>query len=198
MKRGPAVFVDRDGVINALVHYPDFSEWESPREPSALRLLDGVEAALRELRNVGMPVFLVSNQPSFAKGKTSLENLQAVHDRLIEELASQDASLTGAYYCFHHPNAVVPEYAVRCSCRKPAPGLLQEAAASRGLDLEASWMIGDQDSDVQSGAAAGCRTILIPNQHSAAKRGHSIPTAVAKDLSDAVRIILQAEGKNVA
>ena len=193
MKQASAVFLDRDGILNELVHYADWGEMESPREPEALRIREGVPEALLELTLAGWSLFVVSNQPSYAKGKTSLENLKAVHARLEVHLAQRQIRFKAALYCFHHPNGVVSAVSGFCTCRKPKPGLLLKAAAEHKLDLASCWMVGDQDSDVECGAAAGTRTILVPNEHSAAKRGRSAPHVIARDLKTAVRVILQTE-----
>lgn len=168
MKR--AVFLDRDGTLNALLYYADTQEYESPRTPEALALLAGVEAALHQLAAAGYSLFLVSNQPSYAKGKTSLENLQAVHTRLVEHLTSREITLTESYYCYHHPKGIIPAYTTVCTCRKPGTASLLSARDTYNLDLSESWMIGDQDTDIQCGSNAGCRTILLDYAPSANKR----------------------------
>jgi D-glycero-D-manno-heptose 1,7-bisphosphate phosphatase len=198
VSRRGAVFLDRDGVLNELVHYPDFGEWESPRAPEALRVNDGVAEALAQLSAAGWRLFLVSNQPSYAKGKTTLEDLKAVHAELETRLAAHGVRLDGAFYCYHHPQGIVAGYSGACDCRKPRPGSLLKAADAHGVELSASWMVGDQDSDVECGAAAGCRTILLPNERSAAKCGKSRPDAIAPDLRHAVQIILQTSGSQAA
>jgi D-glycero-D-manno-heptose 1,7-bisphosphate phosphatase len=165
-----AIFLDRDGTLNALVYYADTQEYESPREAQALTLLPSIETALQSLSANGYSLFLVSNQPSYAKGKTSLENLQAVHTHLINKLAGQGVQLTEAYYCYHHPKGVVPAYTTVCNCRKPGIESLLRARDSYDLNLGESWMIGDQDSDIQCGLNAGCRTILLEYAPSVNKR----------------------------
>ncbi len=168
MKR--AVFLDRDGTLNALLYYADTQEYESPRMADALTLLPAVEAALRQLISGDYSLFLVSNQPSYAKGKTSLENLQAVHTRLVEHLSSREINLTEAYYCYHHPRGIIPAYTTVCTCRKPGIASLLKARDTYGIDLSESWMIGDQDTDIQCGSNAGCQTILLDYAPSANKR----------------------------
>jgi D-glycero-D-manno-heptose 1,7-bisphosphate phosphatase len=89
------------------------------------------------------------------------------------------------HICWHHPAGVVAELSGECECRKPAPGLLLAAARELGIDLERSWMIGDTDSDVFAGRAAGCRTVLIENPESAHKRGANAPAEVRVPTIDA-------------
>lgn len=179
----PALFLDRDGVLNELVFYPDSGEWESPRTPADLRIMPGAGPALRALKAAGWPLFIVSNQPSFAKGKTTLEALRAVHAVLEARLLKEGVAFEAVYYCYHHPEGIVPGYGGPCTCRKPSPHFLRQAAARFGLDLEASWMVGDQDRDLLCARNAGCRSLLIPCAASAGKRGMVKPDAEAPGLS---------------
>lgn len=178
----PALFLDRDGVLNELVFYASSGEWESPRTPEDLRLLAGAGQALRALADQGWLLFLVSNQPSFAKGKTSLESLQAVAEALEARLAADGVRFCRTCYCFHHPESRVPGYGP-CLCRKPSPTFLLQAAQDFGLDLASSWMIGDQDLDLLCARNAGCRSVLIPCPASAGKRGQLRPTLTVPDLA---------------
>jgi D-glycero-D-manno-heptose 1,7-bisphosphate phosphatase len=188
-----AIFLDRDGTLNSLVYYTDTQEYESPRTPEAFTLLEGVETALKQLSASGYHLFLVSNQPSYAKGKTSLENLQAVHVRLVDQLSIQGVQLTEAYYCYHHPKGIVAVLTTVCNCRKPGIESLLQARDSYGIDLNQSWMIGDQDTDIQCGIKAGCRTILLDYAPSANKRDVTPdlqPDARCTSLEQAVTYIL--------
>ena len=180
-----AIFLDRDGLLNELVFYRDSGEWESPRVPPDLRLRPGAVDFIRGLSEAGWPLFLVSNQPSAAKGKTTLAELRAVHEALIQAISPY--SFVEAFYCHHHPEAVIPELKGPCSCRKPNPHFLQRAATSHGLDLPSCWMVGDQDMDVACGRAAGCRTMLVPNPDSSSKRGREVPNQTCDDLAQALR-----------
>ena len=99
-----------------------------------------------------------------------LAELHAMQARVLELLAAEGASFDDFRICLHHPEGVVPELTGPCDCRKPAPGMLLDAARELDIDLERSWMIGDTDSDVLAGRAAGCRTVLIEQPHSAHKR----------------------------
>lgn len=188
LERG-ALFLDRDGVLNELVFYPSSAEWESPRVRADFCLRPRAIEALREFSAAGWPLFLVSNQPSFAKGKTSMADLRDVHAALIEALAPSRVAFREAYYCYHHPDAVVPELKGPCVCRKPSPHFLREAARVHGIDLSASWMIGDQDMDLLCGRNAGCRTILVPNPRSASKRGSVAPDRICDDLAQVLPIL---------
>ncbi len=184
-----AAFLDRDGVLNELVFNPATGEYESPHHLADLALVPGMELGLKELQEAGYLLFLVSNQPSFAKGKTSLEEIKAIHERLHQALLGWGIRFRAYYYCYHHPESLVPELKGPCACRKPSPHFLLEAAREHGVDLGRSWMVGDQDSDVQCGRAAGTRTVLVENARSAKKRGASRPDFRAADLRQAAGLI---------
>lgn len=188
----PAVFVDRDGVLNELVRR-ETGECESPLDPAQVKLVEGAAAAVRRLREAGFALVGVSNQPAAAKGSVTVAQLHAVQARVLELLVEADAALDAFRLCLHHPKGVVPELTRDCDCRKPAPGMILDAAAELEIDLDPSWMIGDTDADVLAGAAAGCRTILIENPSSAHKRkGESKPDATAPDLASAAYVVLEA------
>lgn len=186
-----AVFVDRDGVINELVPDPVTGHPESPLRSNDVRLVPGAAAALRLLAGAGWRLVGVSNQPGAAKGLITLAGLRAIQARVLELLDVEGVSLDDFRLCLHHPEGVVPELTGPCGCRKPAPGMLLDAAAELGIDLGHSWMVGDTDGDVQAGQAAGCRTILVAHPASAHKRTAQLhPDAVVSDLRAAAGIIL--------
>jgi D-glycero-D-manno-heptose 1,7-bisphosphate phosphatase len=184
------VFLDRDGVIDALVPDPFTGLPESPLHVGDVALLDGVAAAMRELADAGFVLVGVSNQPAAAKRSVTLDELESVHARIIALLAEQGAVFDDFRICWHHPDGADPRLAVVCACRKPAPGLLLDAARDRGIDLHASWTIGDGDADVVAGTRAGTRTVLIEHPPSAHKRGGAgAPTLVAADLPAAAKAL---------
>jgi D-glycero-D-manno-heptose 1,7-bisphosphate phosphatase len=180
----PAVFLDRDGVVIEDSHYLG--------NAARVRLVSGVAETIAELNRVGWPVVIVSNQSGVARGLFPLESVGVVHNHLVELLRAAGARIDAFHFCPHHPEAEVPEFRIECECRKPKPGMLCRAAAELGLDLAASWMIGDRESDLEAGAAAGCRTVLVRTGY-----GSLVNTAgldrdalklelVATDLADAV------------
>jgi D-glycero-D-manno-heptose 1,7-bisphosphate phosphatase len=174
-----AVFVDRDGVINEPVWDPRTQSFESPYRPEAVALVPGAADGLASLR--AFKLVLVSNQPSAAKGQTTLAALAAVHERVAELLRRAGVELDGAYYCHHHPDFTGP-----CACRKPAPGFLRAAAAELDLDLAHSWMIGDAATDVSAARAAGARAVLVEHPRTAhRRRGTVAPEHTAPDLQAA-------------
>lgn len=158
---GRAVFLDRDGVINRNVWNATSGEYEAPLTVADFALAPGALEALRRLQEAGFLLFVVSNQPNYAKGKASLEELAAIDARMGREVAAAGIALAGVYYCLHHPEGIVPEYSGACVCRKPSPYFLLRAMREFGLDSAESWMIGDRETDVICGHAAGVRTIFI-------------------------------------
>lgn len=148
----PAIFLDKDGTLLQDVPYNV--------DPARIALAPGAGDGLRLLASTGLPLIVVSNQPGVALGYFAPEALEGVAQRLGELFAAVGATLGGFYFC---PHAPLPDGTVGCACRKPADGLLRAAAASHGIDLDGSWMIGDILNDVEAGRRAGCRTILIAN-----------------------------------
>lgn len=194
-----AAFVDRDGVINELVIDPVSGEPESPLTVDDVRLTPTALEGLRTLAGAGFALVVVSNQPAAAKGKVSVEALQRIHGRVVDLLNAGGVDLEAERLCLHHPDGVVPELTGPCDCRKPAPGMLLDAAAELGITLQRSWMVGDTDADVQAGRAAGCRTALVEHPGSAHKRdGAATPGLLASSLGDAARAIVAAEALTLA
>lgn len=187
-----AVFLDRDGVITEPVPDPRLGRCESPYRPEDVALVPGAAEAVIELRVAGFFLVGASNQPAVAKGTVSLGALRAVHERTVALLALEDAALDDWRYCLHHPDSVLAGSPRSCDCRKPAPGLLISAASVHAIDLSRSWMIGDSDSDVLAGQAAGTRTVLVEHPRTAHRRSAMAkPTFRAKDLRMATRVLSQ-------
>lgn len=196
MKRG--VFLDRDGVINRMVYDAEHGTVDSPANPGEFEMLPGAAEAIRALNDLRLPVVVVSNQPGVAKGKMTLALQEAITRKMRAELAAAGAHLDGVYYCLHHPEATLPEYRVRCDCRKPEPGLLLRAADELGISLSNSWMIGDGLTDVQAGKAAGCATVWLGTFKcdlcQLAREKNAVPDLVARDLAEAARLIQDLGG----
>lgn len=185
-----AVFLDRDGVINELVFNANTGEYEPPHYPDDLVIFPDVIESLRILQDASFKLFLVSNQPDYAKGKTTLENIHAVHTRLEQIFTAEGIHFQKFFYCYHHPKGVIPEYSFTCECRKPKPFFILQAAHDFDIDLIHSWMIGDRDSDSECGKSAGVRTISVEYTHSLQSRGSTGSDFTVANLKAAVRIIL--------
>lgn len=198
MKKGlrRAVFLDRDGVINAMVFRPKEGIFDSPYSLAEFRLLPGVAKAVRLINDAGLLAVVVSNQPGVAKGKCDRALLDAITYQMRSELESQGARLDAIYYCLHHPDGAVTDLRRECGCRKPKPGLLLQAAREHNIDLSRSYLVGDRMKDVEAGLAAGCTTILVQQDSASDLRrtiGPRKPRWVAADLLDAVVKIRQEE-----
>ena len=158
-----AVFLDRDGVINRLVHRSQDTgdEWDSPYLLSEIEMIEGVGEAIQKINGLGFLAINVSNQPGVAKGKCDLDFLDKATDFIRSKLLQQNAFIDDVYYCLHHPDAVNEAYRIICECRKPKPGLLFQAAQDHEIDLSRSYMIGDRITDIVAAEAAGCEAILV-------------------------------------
>lgn len=152
-----AVFLDRDGTINKYVGFlKDINQFE---------LIPGVAQAIKAINESGYLAIVVTNQPVIARGEVSPEYLNEIHNKMETLLGMKGAYLDAIYYCPHHPDkgyeGEVLKYKIDCSCRKPKPGMLLEAAKDYNIDLSSSWMVGDGENDIRAGKAAGCKTALI-------------------------------------
>jgi D-glycero-D-manno-heptose 1,7-bisphosphate phosphatase len=194
-----AVFVDRDGVINRNVFNPQTGAYESPHRPEEFHLTDDALPALARLQAAGFRLFLVSNQPSYAKGKTTLAMLEAIHGCLVDALNAAGIIFSAFYYCFHHPESEMPGYGGPCSCRKPSPFFLFKARDEFGLDLAQSWMVGDRVTDVECGRAAGVHTIRVVEDHPATRRADEMAAEFeARNLAQAADVILARTTRRTA
>jgi len=180
-----AVFLDRDGVINKKAPEGDYVTcWEDFKF-----LPDAVEAVAR-LNAAGFYVIVVTNQRCIARGLLTVPQLEIIHQRMLESLAANGARVDAIYYCPHEMEPI-------CRCRKPAPGMILDAARDHGIELAASWMIGDSDIDIEAGKGAGCRTARLLDgsggQGALSRRFRNNAELVADSLSDAARQILNRE-----
>jgi D-glycero-D-manno-heptose 1,7-bisphosphate phosphatase len=148
-----AVFLDRDGTIIEEVGYLDRIE--------RLRLFPETVDALRALQRAGLRLIIATNQSGIAQGLFTESFVRDLHRHLTAQLARGGVRLDGIYYCPHHPEAKLAEYRAACTCRKPASGLLQQAAREHDLDLAQSYMIGDRWRDLIAGQATGTAGVLV-------------------------------------
>ncbi len=173
-----AVFLDRDGVLNRAI-VRDGRPY-SPAGLDELEVTPGAREALARLKGAGFLLICVTNQPDVARGLQRRETVEAMHDALRAVLPLDDLLV-----CYHSDSD-------HCACRKPAPGLLLEAAARHGVDLSQSFMVGDRWRDVDAGARGGCRTVLI--DYGYAEREPAMPPdRRVRSLGEAVAWILSAD-----
>lgn len=179
-----AVFLDKDGT---LIHDVPYNV-----DPERVALLPGVGSALRRLQDAGYLLFVVSNQPGVALGRFPSGALRMVEARLDELLAPFGVVITAYAWCTHLPASVRSASALACTCRKPRPGLLLDTAATHGVALDRSWMIGDILDDVEAGMRAGCRTILVDRGNETRWRAGRLrtPHAIVYQFADAAALVL--------
>lgn len=169
------VLIDRDGTVNVEKHYLS--------DPDQLQLIDGVGAALRRLSQAGFGIAIITNQSGIARGYFNLERLDQIHARLTEMLEAEGVRLDGIYVCPHGPDD-------DCACRKPLPGMAEQAMAEHGFDPKLSTVIGDKEVDVELGQAIGAATFLVRTGHGEKYAASSKADHVVADLPAAVDIIL--------
>jgi len=153
----PAIFFDRDNTLIVNDGYLG--------DPAQVRLIRGAAEAVARGRAMGFSIVTISNQSGVARGLFTEEDVVAVDEKMDALLQQENAQakIDRHEFCPFHPEAVVEKYRQESELRKPAPGMILRAAEELDLDLSASWVIGDAPRDVESGHAAGCRTILIDN-----------------------------------
>lgn len=188
----PAVFLDRDGTLNEDVGYLS--------ELSHLTLFPWAIDAVRLLNQAGYVVAVVTNQGGIGRKMIRPEFVGELHAEIARRLALGGARVDGWYSCPHHPAALVDELRVDCGCRKPKPGMAEQAARDLGIDLARSWVIGDKWLDVQLGHAIGGRSILVRTGWGALEEavrpaGQAVE-AIADTLAGAVAYVLHVDAAN--
>ena len=178
-----AAFLDRDGVINRKAAAGEYiTRWEK------MEFRPGVPEAISMLNAAGWLVVVITNQRCVAKGLISQKELESLHDRMTNALADKGARIDAIYFCPHELHDL-------CSCRKPAPGLLLNAARDLSVDLKHSWMIGDSLIDIEAGKSAGCNTVFVQEEEpSETCTGSELR---ATNLHAAAALILAAESTKV-
>jgi len=179
--KGPAIFIDRDGVINCRRPDDYVLDW------SQFIFMPGMRAALKQLATLGLPMIVISNQAAVGKGLLDSARLQEITAKMQQALLSDGTPLVAAYYCVHRSDE-------NCSCRKPKPGLLEKAAADFNIDLRHSIFIGDSDTDVQAAQAAGCQPVLFSANldiSSCSTRTNLAPPVTTSSLFNVVASFLQ-------
>lgn len=172
------VFLDRDDTLIKDIPYLS--------DPEKVELLPGAAQAVRMLNEKGIPAIIITNQSGIARGLLNEADLEAVHKRLKEMLAEDSASIDAIYSCPHLPEGVIKKYAVKCSCRKPETGLLEDAARDFSLDLNRCYFIGDKQSDIEAIHRVGGKGIIVGNSMQSISAEY-----YAKDILDAVEWALR-------
>lgn len=180
------IFLDRDGTIN--------EELEFISSPDDVILIPRSAEAIREANQLGLKVFVITNQSGVARGFIKEEELVKVHNKLVELLNSEGAHLDAIYFCPHHPEFGVPPYKMECDCRKPNSGMLRQAEKEYNIDLKKSFVVGDRIIDVQTAHAVGATGILVltgygKNQIEEIQKNNIKIDYIAEDLYDAMQFI---------
>ena len=149
----PALLVDRDGTLIVDKDYLSDSD--------QIEFIEGSIAALKEAQSHGYKIVIVSNQSGVARGYFDIKTVEKVNKRILEMLAKEGVNVDGIYFCPHHKQGTIPEFTKICSCRKPSPGMPEQAARDLGIDLKKSWVIGDKFDDVKLGIVMGGKSVLV-------------------------------------
>lgn len=191
MELYPTVFIDRDGTINidaGYINHPD-SFVMYPYAPQAVRMLN----------EAGFLAVVITNQSGLARGFFTIDIMNKVHDKMNRLLKLGGARIDGLYYCPHDPNARVEEFRAECGCRKPKTGMIEAALKDLPVDNSRMYFIGDKYSDMRTGFASGCKTIMTETGYG---KGELLfkssgwerrPDKTAANLLEAVRLILKKE-----
>ncbi len=173
----PAVFLDRDGVLN--------EENGFVTSCDDLKIYEYSKRCVDEFRALGFIVIVITNQSGIARGLYTEEILREINEKVKKETAVDDI-----YYCPHYPDGSVPKYSRSCNCRKPKTGLIQRACREYDIDLSRSFMVGDRDSDIKTGQNAGIKTILVRTGYGLEDEKKEIePDYVCDDLRDVVLLL---------
>jgi D-glycero-D-manno-heptose 1,7-bisphosphate phosphatase len=188
----PAVFLDRDGVINEELNYVHRIE--------DFRFLPGVLDSCRRLSRSGYLLVVITNQAGIARGYYDVATFETLTRWMRQKFSDACAPLAAVYYCPHHPDAAIPMYRGSCDCRKPAPGMLLRAQRELHIDLGRSVMVGDKLSDIEAGAAAGVGRLFLlttrPLEHTGDGRTTLAAQTVA-DLSVVADLLASESGRSV-
>jgi D-glycero-D-manno-heptose 1,7-bisphosphate phosphatase len=170
------VLLDRDGTINEEVGYV--------LEPDALRLIPGAAAAIRDLRDLDLGIVVVTNQAPIARGWITTDDLAAIHERLLELLAAEGATVEGVEFCPHDRDE-------GCGCRKPGTLMVERAAARLGFDPARAFVVGDHAGDVEMGRRVGARTLHVRTGHGEQELASAARFAdhIVADLREAADVI---------
>lgn len=190
--RRPAVFLDRDGVL--------VKEVGNLHQEEDLYLLPGAAEAIKILNEAGYLAILITNQPVIARGLCSLSGLKLIHNKLETLLSREGARLDAIYFCPHHPDkgyrGEIPEFKIKCNCRKPATGMIEKAQKEFSIDLSSSWLVGDTTVDLETARRAGIRSILVETGYAGKDGRFQVkPDGCFPDLLSAVQELIYPEIK---
>ncbi|MGP8153204.1 MAG: D-glycero-alpha-D-manno-heptose-1,7-bisphosphate 7-phosphatase [Smithella sp.] len=192
MKKNTAVFLDRDGTINEEVGYLDSLD--------KLKIIPCAYEAIRLINESGMKAVVISNQAGVARGLFTEDLVKIINEHLQTALRQKGAYINNFYYCPHHPTEGLEPYRQVCECRKPAPGMLLQAAQDLNIDLTKSYLVGDRFNDMEAAKIVGVKGILVKTgfgqgllQDDGPDKAtpQNIPDFIATDILEAVKWILK-------
>ena len=177
-----AVFLDRDGVINEICEHPELRDkngniCKDPLSLKEFKIKKGVKEAIDELKKLGYDVVIVSNQPGFIKGFYKKELLDEINNCIKEKLGIKHIN-----YCLHHP-----DYYGECECRKPKHGLIVKSSREWFIDLKNSFVVGNNEIDIEAGRKAGCKTVLIDEKEESKKTNANFKIRYLMELTDIIK-----------
>ena len=182
------IFIDRDGVINkdpgGWTEHSYVTDWKD------FHFLPGTLEALRILKEEGIKVIVASNQGGVSKGVYKKEQLNKINDLMLKEIKRSSGEIEEVFYCIHKDED-------NCNCRKPKPGMLEEAARKYGIDPKTTYFIGDDKKDILAGKKIGCRAVLVlsgKSKREDVKMWEEKPDYIFKDLLEAVKKLIEKEG----
>jgi D-glycero-D-manno-heptose 1,7-bisphosphate phosphatase len=179
----PAVFLDRDGVINQETGYV--------HKVDEFHFINGVVEACREMSKAGYRLIVITNQAGIARGYYTVDDFHCLTKWMLDSFRQQGVEIDGVYFCPHHPVHGVGEYRRDCDCRKPAPGMILHAAQEHSLDLQRSILVGDKMTDIEAGRAAGVGCcVLVQTGHSVSDEDLDMADTVFDDLPEVARAIV--------
>lgn len=179
------VFLDRDGII--------IEDTGFPGAIGDIIFFPNVAEAINLLNKSGYLVIVITNQSAVARGLTDKKGVDRINECISKNLLSKGAIINAFYYCPHHPQGSVMEYAIECECRKPKPGLIIRAVEDFGIDAKKSFFIGDSARDIEAAKAAGTMPILISKNHNDTR----LETPSFANLLEAVNYILEKDDKKI-
>lgn len=185
----PAIFLDRDGTVTDEVGYINHI--------SRAKIYPYAPEAVRVLKSTGLPVIIVTNQSGVGRGYFTEEIVGQVHRMVQDTLQAAGTGVDAFYFCPHHPSAAIESYRLECCCRKPATGMAEQAAERFGIDLGASYVVGDTYRDMQMGFNIGARTVLLMTGYGRGeyeyrrKSWPRMPDLIAENLLEAAKLIVK-------
>jgi D-glycero-D-manno-heptose 1,7-bisphosphate phosphatase len=182
-----AVFIDRDGTINEERQYVCKIE--------DFKLIPGSLEALKLLTENGIKIYVITNQGGIAKGFFTIDQFHHLTEHMINHFEREGIKIEKVLYCPHHPDGIVPEYAIECSCRKPSAKLLEDVIEENNYQMDEIALVGDKNTDIEAGKRLGIRTFLVETGYGVEEKRTTNATFIKRDLKDAVLHMLHLEGR---